>query len=132
MRLVAAEDEEPSRAGDAPDLGIHAEPLLARGRRVPPACTLAPAASAYTLQVASAASFHDQRGGAGAGRRAASAAAIRPRRSPTSLSVTRSCSTSRTAGTSNAQTGVPQASASTGGNPKPSSSLGNTSAWAPV
>ena len=48
------------------------------------------------------------------------------------LSVARPSSTSRRAGTSDAATGVPQASASIGGSPNPSSSDGKISAWAPV
>ena len=55
-----------------------------------------------------------------------------PSRSSASTKVARSPSTSRSAGTSQATTGVPQASASTVGRPKPSSSDGKTSARAPV
>src|SRR6185437_7556209 len=86
----------------------------------------------YTCHVAWAASSHVQAGGGGAGRSADSAAATRPSRSSTALSVARPSSTSRRAGTSDAATGVPQASASIGGSPNPSSSEGKTSAWAPV
>ena len=87
----------------------------------------------YASQVAAAASRHVQAGGAGAGRRSDSASRTRPSMSPTSVScIAWPSSTSRTAGTSQAATGVPHASASTGVRPNPSSPLGKTTAWAPV
>jgi hypothetical protein len=63
--------------------------------------------------------------------RGALAARTSPSRSSRPTKVARSASTSRSAGTSHATTGVPHASASTVGSPKPSSSDGKTSARAP-
>src|ERR1700704_4922210 len=52
--------------------------------------------------------------------------------SPRGTKVARSSSTSRSAGVSQATTGVPQASASTAGRPKPSSWEATSSACAPL